>query len=79
MNRPLMLDLVGKDEMQMPATISNEIVMCKDYSSKQAFIKKFISANRDLKMLIFAETKLEVKRYERMKYAHFGCLQGDLE
>lgn len=63
----------------MPDTISNEIVLCKDFSAKQTFIKKFIQANRDLKMLIFAETKIEVKRYERMKYANFGCLQGDLE
>lgn len=29
--------------------------------------------------MIFAETKLEVKRYERHRYANFGCLQGDLE
>lgn len=60
-----MLDLVGKDSVQMPDTISNEIVLCKDFTAKQAFIKKFITANRELKVIIFAETKVEVKRYER--------------
>jgi len=49
----------------MPDTISNEIVLCKDFTAKQAFIKKFITANRELKVIIFAETKVEVKRYER--------------
>ena len=79
MRNPIMLDLVGKDAMQMPDTISNEIILCKDFVAKQAFIKKFIEQNRDLKILIFAETKIEVKRYERHRYATFGCLQGDLE
>ena len=36
-------------------------------------------ANRHLKILIFCETKIEVRNYERQKYAKFGCLQGDLE
>ena len=62
MRNPIMLDLVGKDAVQMPDTISNEIVLCKDFQAKQSFIKRFISANRSLKILIFAETKLEVKR-----------------
>ena len=64
MKSPIMLDLVGKDAIQLPDTISNEIVLCKDYAAKRAFIKKFITQNRDLKVLIFAETKLEVKQYE---------------
>ena len=79
MRNPLMLDLVGKDAMQMPDTISNQIVLCKDFMAKQAFIKKFITQNRHLKIIIFCETKAEVKRYERHRYARFGCLHGDLE
>ena len=79
MKSPIMLDLVGKEDGQMPDTISNQIVLCKDFPAKQSFVKKFITANRNLKILIFAETKIEVKRYERQKYANFGCLQGDLE
>ena len=63
----------------MPDTISNEVVMCKDFQAKQALIKKFVLANRDLKILIFAETKIEVKYYERLNYARFGCIHGDLE
>ena len=54
MRKPIMLDLVGKDSVQMPDTISNEIVLCKDFSAKQSFIKRFIEANRNLKILIFA-------------------------
>lgn len=50
------------------------MILCKDFSAKQAFIKKFITANRNLKILIFAETKVEVKNFERHKYAQFGCL-----
>ena len=79
MKNPIMLDLVGKDSKQMPDTISNEIVLCKDFPAKQSFIKRFLMANRNLKVLIFAETKVEVKRYERFHYAQFGCLHGDLE
>lgn len=74
MKNPIMLDLVGKDATQIPDTISNEIVLCKDFHAKQNFIKKFIAANRNLKILIFAETKVEVKRYERHSYARFGAL-----
>lgn len=79
MKSPILLDLVGKNTEQMPDTISNELVLCKDFASKQFFIRKFIMANRHLKILIFCETKLEVRNYERQKYAKFGCLQGDLE
>ena len=79
MRSPILLDLVGKNTEQMPDTISNELVLCKDFASKQFFIRKFIMANRHLKILIFCETKIEVRNYERQKYAKFGCLQGDLE
>mmetsp|Transcript_11946 Transcript_11946/g.15267 ORF Transcript_11946/g.15267 Transcript_11946/m.15267 type:complete len:153 (-) Transcript_11946:1079-1537(-) len=69
MRSPILLDLVGKDAEQMPDTISNELILCKDFAAKQSFIKKFISSNRNLKILIFAETKLEVRNFERHKYA----------
>ena len=62
MKNPIMLDLVGKDEMQLPDTISNQIVLCKDFPAKQTFVKNFVTANRNLKILIFCETKIEVKR-----------------
>lgn len=73
-----MIDLVGKDAEQMPDTISNEIVLCKDFRSKLNNIKNFITQNRHLKILIFCQTKVEVKRYENQGYAKFGCLHGDL-
>lgn len=65
MRSPIMLDLVGKDAEQMPDTISNEIVLCREASKKNELIQQFITRNRGLKTLIFAETKAEVKRYER--------------
>ena len=43
MSNPIMLDLVGENAQQIPDTISNEIVLCKDFQAKQSFIKKFIS------------------------------------
>ena len=34
MKSPILLDLVGKNTEQMPDTISNELVLCKDFASK---------------------------------------------
>lgn len=34
MKNPILLDLVGKDAEQMPDTISNELILCKDFSAK---------------------------------------------
>ena len=78
MRSPLMLDLVGSDSVQMPDTISNELVLVHDFARAQAQIKRFVSQNRSKKILIFCETKAEVKRYEQQSYAEFGCLHGDL-
>ena len=69
MQSPVLLDLVGKNTEQMPDTISNELVLCNNFAAKQSFIRKFVTANRNLKILIFAETKIEVRNFERQKYA----------
>ena len=78
MKNPIMLDLVGENINQMPDTISNEIVLCKDNAAKSSFIRSFITNNKHLKIIIFCQTKIEVQRYERIKYGLFGCLHGDL-
>ena len=78
MKDPLMIDLVGDDTAQMPATISNEIVLCSNRKAKLQNIKKFITQDSHLKILIFCQTKQEVKNYERESFARFGCLHGDL-
>ena len=75
---PLMIDLVGDDTTQMPDTISNEIVLCQNRKAKLEKIRKFVNRNPQLKILIFCQTKQEVKNYERETFARFGCLHGDL-
>ena len=46
MRNPVMLDLVGDNINQMPDTISNEVVLCKSYRTKLAYIKDFVQKNR---------------------------------
>jgi superfamily II DNA/RNA helicase len=42
-------------------------------------VQTFIEANRDKKIIIFTETKQTAKEFERMDYAPFLTLHGDLE
>lgn len=42
-------------------------------------VQTFIEANRDKKIIIFTETKQTAKDFERMDYAQFLTLHGDLE
>lgn len=42
-------------------------------------VQTFIENNKDKKILIFSETKAEVKEFEKATYAHFLTLHGDLE
>ncbi len=46
---------------------------------RNTHIKQFIEANRDKKIIIFTETKIEAKDFEKETYARFLTLHGDLE
>lgn len=56
MRDPIMLDLVGKDTNQLPSTLVTKAVICSSNQDKIAHIQKFIVANRDKKIIVFAET-----------------------
>jgi superfamily II DNA/RNA helicase len=42
-------------------------------------IQTYIEANRDKKIIIFTETKQTAKDFEKLQYAQFLTLHGDLE
>lgn len=42
-------------------------------------VQTFIEANRDKKIIIFTETKQTAKDFEKMSFAQFLTLHGDLE
>ena len=78
MESPLLIDLVGTDTNQIPDTIQNNIVLVSDNNQKDNQLAKFISNNRDKKIMIFTETKKEAREFEYKKYCHFIPLHGDL-
>ena len=53
--------------------------MVPDDKSMFKHIQSFIEANRDKKVLIFTETKQMAKDFEKLNYAQFLSLHGDLE
>ena len=78
MESPLLLDLVGTDTNQVPDTIKNNIVLVSDNNQKDSQLAKFITSNRDKKIMIFTETKKEAKDFEYKNYCHFLPLHGAL-
>jgi len=66
----------------------NKAVLVKDENQMFKSIQSFIESNRDLKVIIFTETKQTAKDFEKMTYARkdrntyhleFLTLHGDLE
>ena len=57
----------------------NKAVICNHNANKLKHVQSYIENNRDKKILIFSETKSQVKAFEKMSYAHFLTLHGDLE
>ena len=61
MRSPIMIDLVGDDNTQIPPTISNELVIVNDqFNSRDQAIKEILKANKGKKILIFLDTKRDV-------------------
>lgn len=79
MKNPILIDLVGNDTNQVPERITNKAVICANHTNKMKHVQTFIENNKDKKILIFTETKTEAKAFERMTYANFLTLHGDLE
>ena len=60
MKDPLLIDLVGQNENQVPDRIENIAVICSpSYQHKQNLVEQYVRNNRDKKILIFTDTKLE--------------------
>jgi superfamily II DNA/RNA helicase len=76
---PVLIDLVGSDTNQVPERIVNRAVIVKDEQQMFKHVQTFIEANRDKKVIIFTETKQTAKDFEKMSYAQFLTLHGDLE
>jgi ATP-dependent RNA helicase RhlE len=85
---PVLIDLVGDETNQVPERIVNKAVLVKDENQMFKSIQSFIESNRDLKVIIFTETKQTAKDFEKMTYARkdrktyhleFLTLHGDLE
>lgn len=79
MNDPLLIDLVGSNENQVPDRIENIAVICSPYPQhKQNLVEQYVRNNRDKKILIFTDTKREADAFGEMKFARFLPLHGDL-
>lgn len=73
-----MLDLVGSDTNQLPSTLVTKAVICSSNQDKIAHIQKYIVANRDKKIIVFAETKGECQDFQSFGFANFLPIHGDL-
>ena len=76
---PILIDLVGDDTNQVPERIINKAIVVKDETSMMKHVQSFIEANRDKKMIIFTETKQTAKDFEKLTYAQFLTLHGDID
>lgn len=53
--------------------------MASDFENKVAHIRRFVSNNRNKKIIIFCETKREAQMFDRYDWANFIPIHGDLE
>lgn len=57
----MLIDLIGAESNQIPDTITNICFLCNTEKQKHDVIKDYILKNPEKKILIFADTKEEVK------------------
>ncbi|MFM7850861.1 MAG: hypothetical protein ACKO96_02875 [Flammeovirgaceae bacterium] len=57
MENPIMIDLVGDKESQLPSQLKNIVVIAHDEKTRMKNIQHFISSNKEKKILIFTQTK----------------------
>lgn len=56
---PVLLDLVGTEDSQIPQTIKHRIVLSEDENQRASLVYEFVKANPELKVLVFSETKMQ--------------------
>ncbi len=69
LNNPVLIDLVGNDTNQVPERIINKACMVKDEKQMLQHVQNYIEMNRDKKIIIFTETKVLAKEFEKATYA----------
>ena len=74
-----MIDLVGDSENQLPSQLKNKAIITNNFNSKIAHIQRYIEHNRDKKILVFTETKNDAREFERLHFANFLPIHGDME
>lgn len=78
MTNPVMIDLVGDGENQLPDQLRSMAVVAKSFESKLDHIRSFVQANSNKKIMIFTQTKQEARRFEHLSFARFLPIHGDL-
>ena len=79
MENPVMIDLVGDDAMQLPAKLRTKAIISTDMKNKIAHIQNFVESNRDKKIIIFCETKDMARHFDKLEFANFLPIHGDLQ
>lgn len=79
LKNPILIDLVGNDTNQVPERIENKAILIKGEEQMFKHIQTYIEQNRDKKIIIFTETKQTAKDFEKLTFAQFLTLHGDLE
>ena len=71
-----MIDMVGDDNTQIPPTIQNDLILIDDSKeTRLRTIKSILAANRGKKILIFLDTKQDVRSLES---ENMLALHGDI-
>lgn len=78
-SNPVLLDLVGEEQTQMPKTIKHRVVLCDNEIRQKHLLGDFIRRNPDKKTIVFTETKFDADQIASMKYANFKALHGDMD
>lgn len=78
MENPVMIDLVGDDSAQLPAKLVTKAIITQGMDQKVSIIQKYITENKDKKILIFCDTKRDAQSFEHLKFANFLAIHGDL-
>ena len=79
MDKPVLIDLVGEDTNQLPATLVSKAIISPNFEHKIQHIKQFVQQNRDKKVMIFTETKSDAQRFVELDFAKFLPIHGDLD
>ena len=79
MTSPIMIDLVGDEENQLPMQLKNKAIITGSFSNKIAHIQRYVEENRHKKIMIFCETKKDAREFEKLDFANFLPIHGDME